>query len=412
MPTSAGLYYFSAKLAPEKYSALACWMTGWSNVTGQVALVCSIDFTCAEMIATAVAVGTDGRVILSPGATFALMVGIIITHGICCSASTKVIARLISYYAIMYVGATIAAIIALLVASGDKKASTADAFTLFENNTGWQNDAAAHISEETAGAARSAPIAILAGVIFTEFFGWIFLISASFATTSVSDLLASDLPLPMGQLFLDVLGKRGMLALWSLLISIQACNPIILSLMQGVDASRVVFAFSRDNALPGSRWWKQINSYTQTPVNAVWLVMFCTMILGFFGFSDAALSSLAGATVLGIYVSYGIPIFLRITSGRDKFKPGPFSLGKWYFPLGIISIAWIAFVVVLLMFPYGQRPTPLDMNYSCVLVAAVMIFSACSWVFSARKWFTGPVPNIDKDDASVIEVDMGGEEKI
>ncbi|KAJ8453966.1 hypothetical protein ONZ45_g19493 [Pleurotus djamor] len=99
----------------------------------------AIAFPSAEMIATAVAVGTDGRVILSPGATFALMVGIIITHGICCSASTKVIARLISYYAIMYVGATIAAIIALLVASGDKKASTADAFTLFENNTGWQS---------------------------------------------------------------------------------------------------------------------------------------------------------------------------------------------------------------------------------------------------------------------------------
>jgi len=63
---------------------------------------------------------------------------------------------------------------------------------------------------------------------------------------------------------------------------------------QGVDASRVVFAFARDNALPGSRWWKQINPYTQTPVNAVWLVMFCAAICGLFGFSAAALSSLAG----------------------------------------------------------------------------------------------------------------------
>jgi len=63
---------------------------------------------------------------------------------------------------------------------------------------------------------------------------------------------------------------------------------------QGVDASRVVFAFARDNALPGSRWWKQINPYTQTPVNAVWLVMFCAGICGLLGFSSAALISLAG----------------------------------------------------------------------------------------------------------------------
>ncbi|KAJ8695535.1 hypothetical protein PTI98_008133 [Pleurotus ostreatus] len=395
MPTSAGLYYFSAKLAPEKYSALASWITGWANITGQVALVCSIDFTCAQMITTAI----------------------------------NVVARLTFYYATVYIGATIAAIAALLVASRSNGVSTADAFTLLENNTGWKNDgwafllaftapmwcltgydAAAHISEETAGAARSAPIAIMTAVIFTEVFGWLFLISASYATTSVDDLLASELPLPMGQLFLNALGKKGMLAIWCLLISIQWVNGI----SQGVDASRVIFAFARDNALPGSRWWKQINPYTQTPVNAVWLVMACTIVLGLFGFSDAALSSLAGATVVGIYTSYGIPIFLRITSGRGKLKPGPFSLGKYYMPIGIISVAWIAFVEVLLLFPYTEAPAPIDMNYAIVLVAAVLLFASASWVLSARKWFTGPVPNVERDDSDldVTEVEVGKDEKL
>ena len=55
-----------------------------------------------------------------------------------------------------------------------------------------------------------------------------------------------------------------------------------------------VFAFARDNALPGSRWWKKMNHYTQTPVNAVWLVMVLSGICGLLGFSEAALSSLAG----------------------------------------------------------------------------------------------------------------------
>jgi hypothetical protein len=43
--TSAGLYYFAAKMASERHSALASWVTGWANVTGQVSLVCSIDYT-------------------------------------------------------------------------------------------------------------------------------------------------------------------------------------------------------------------------------------------------------------------------------------------------------------------------------------------------------------------------------
>ena len=152
------------------------------------------------------------------------------------------------------------------------------------------DDSAAHISEETAGAARAAPIAILVGVGATASLGWLLFIAASFATASVPDLLSTTLPLPMGQLFLDVLGKRGMLAIWSLIIVVQ----YVTGAAQGVDASRVVFAFARDNALPGSRWWKRIHPYTRTPVNAVWLVMVLSGICGVLGFSEAALSSLAG----------------------------------------------------------------------------------------------------------------------
>lgn len=62
----------------------------------------------------------------------------------------------------------------------------------------------------------------------------------------------------MGQVFLDVLGKRGMLAIWSFIIVVQACTSLIIQAVpsltsfqyvtgaaQGVDASRVVFAFAR-----------------------------------------------------------------------------------------------------------------------------------------------------------------------
>lgn len=85
------------------------------------------------------------------------------------------------------------------------------------------DDSAAHISEETAGASRAAPIAIMVGVGLTASFGWLLYIAASFATTSVSELLQTNLPLPMGQLFLNVLGKKGMLTIWSFIIVVQVC---------------------------------------------------------------------------------------------------------------------------------------------------------------------------------------------
>lgn len=121
-------------------------------------------------------------------------------------------------------------------------------------------------------------------------------------------IIESDLALPMGQLLLDVVGKRGMLAIWCLTLIVQVrchCMQAMSNLAhgylqflcgaaQGVDASRVIFAFARDNALPGSHLWKKVNPYTQTPVNAVWLVMFLAAICGLLGFSATALTSLAG----------------------------------------------------------------------------------------------------------------------
>ncbi|KAG1742376.1 amino acid transporter [Suillus paluster] len=415
MPTSAGLYYFSAKMASKERSALASWITGWSNITGQVTLICSINFSCTELITTAIAMGTDGAVVLGSGATFGILMAIHLTQAIFCSAGTRILARMTVVTLVLILTTTIGAIVSLLVCSGDQRASSKDAWTKFENNTGWSNnvwafilaftspmwsltgyDSAAHIAEETAGAARAAPIAILVGVAGTEILGWLYYIAASYATTSVPDILQTKLALPLGQVFLNVLGKKGALTLWCSITVLQ----YLCGCSQAVDASRVIFAFSRDNALPGSRWWKRINYTTQTPVNAVWFAMVLSAICGTLVFSTAAFNSLASASVIGLYISYATPIYCRITWGKDKLQPGPFNLGWWSFPIGWTGVVWVAFMVVMLLFPYTQIANVQTMNYSVVIVMAVFIFAAGSWIFSAKHWFTGPIPNIDAQSDS------------
>ncbi|KAI0705733.1 amino acid transporter [Cerioporus squamosus] len=428
MPTSGGLYYFSAKLAPARWAPLASWITGWANITGQVVLMASIDFTLAQTIVTALNVGSDGAIVLGSGPTFAITMLLLVLHGIVCSTATSMLARLNVYYAIFnsrcwvtlsaVLGSTVAVLVALLVCSGEKRVSTKTAFTQFENNTGWANngfafllsfyapmwtftgyDCAAHLSEETTGAARVAPIAMVAGVGFTAICGWLLFIAASFATASIPDVLAADFPMPMGKIYLDVLGKQGMLTVWSLVIFAGWVGGAA----QGIDASRVVFAFARDNALPGSRWWKQVHPRTRTPVNAVWLVMGLCAVCSLVGFSATALSSLAGASVIALYISYITPIVLRVTSGRKTFKPGPFSLGRWSMASGIVAIAWVSFFMVIFMFPPGAHPTAETMNYTVVIIMGVFIFASLWWMISAHKWFRGPVRTVDYQDAHELE---------
>lgn len=37
-------------------------------------------------------------------------------------------------------------------------------------------------------------------------------------------------------------------------------------------------------------------------------------------------------------------------------------------------------------------------DYAVVIIMGVFIFASCSWVVSARKWFTGPVRTVEDDE--------------
>jgi len=352
---------------------------------------------------------TDGAVVLGSGAMFGILLAIHVTQAILCSSGTAMLARVTVPVLVLVLATTIGAIVSLLVCSRGI-VSPVDAFTKFENNTGWSNngwafilsftqpmwsltgyDSAAHIAEETSNAAWAAPVAIMTAVLGTEILGWLMYIAISFATASVSDALQSNLVLPIGDVLLNVLGRKGTFVLWWSIVVLQ----YLCGCSQVVDASRVTFAFSRDNALPGSRWWKQVNPRTYTPLNAVWFVVLLSAICGTLSFSAAGFDSLASASVIGFYISYVTPIYFRITSGNNKFQPGPFHLGRWSRLIGAVAVIWVTFMVVMMLFPWTQTPGPETMNYSVVIVLFIFLFSSGSWVFSARHWFTGPIPNVD-----------------
>lgn len=65
--------------------------------------------------------------------------------------------------------------------------------------------------------------------------------------------------------FFMCIGRKSGLAMFSLNIIAQ------FFVGQGctIASSRVIFAYSRDGAIPGSRWWSKVDSRTKTPVNCV-----------------------------------------------------------------------------------------------------------------------------------------------
>lgn len=198
----------------------------------------------------------------------------------------------------------------------------------------------------------------------------------------------------MGSLCLQVLGPNAGLAMFSLNIIAkffvgQGCT---------VASSRVVYAYSRDGALPGSKWWKQVNSRTKTPVNAVWFVLTLGALLGLLMFaSPVAIGAVFSIGAIAQYVAFIFPVALKLFVVGDKFRPGPWNLGRFSKPIGVVACAWVALIIPVLCFPAakGKDLNDLNMNYTCVIYGGTMFLSLCWYAIDARKWFKGPRINVE-----------------
>lgn len=83
--------------------------------------------------------------------------------------------------------------------------------------------------------------------------------------------------------------------------------------------------------------------------------------------------------------------------------------------MGILGVAFMAFMGTVFLFPATPRTSVPEMNYAVVVTAGVLIFSL-AWYYCPKYggvyWFTGPVRNIDVvDESSKATSELDGSEE-
>jgi len=170
--------------------------------------------------------------------------------------------------------------------------------------------------------------------------------------------------------------------------------------------SRMVYAFSRDGAVPGHRLWHRINPRTRTPTNAIWFAAVFAFVLGVPSLkSSVAFFAIVSVAVVGLYISYVMPVFLRRVNSRD-FVPGPWNLGRGSAVIGWASVVWVVLICFPLLLPQVSPITRTTFNYAPVAVLAVIGFAGLYWLLSARRWFTGPKIQGSAEEIAEIERDL------
>ncbi|KAF8527490.1 APC amino acid permease [Hysterangium stoloniferum] len=426
-PTSGGLYFWTYKYASPRTRNLLCWLVGYANTTGSISAVASIDWGCAVQIMAAATIGSkDQAFVPTAGQTYLVYLAIIISHAFICSLATRTLARLQNLYVILNIALCVALLIVLPVMT-PKSLKNDASFALgnFTNLNGWPNgfafflswlapawtigafDSSVHISEEATNAATAVPWAIVGAISISGILGTAMNIVLTFCSgTDMESIVDNSIGQPMATIIFNSLGSRGTLALWSVIVIVQYMMGSSMLLA----ASRQTFAFSRDGALPFSRYMYSINAYTKTPVNTVWFAGFLAAVLGLLAFAGASATN----ALFSVYtkIQYSIPIAVRFIYSRDTFQPGPFSLGRWSLPVAVIAIGFMTFINIIFFFPTTPQTDTQDMNYSVVVMSGAIIGSLIWYYlphYGGVNWFQGPIRTAEEKTSNPTSGTIIGE---
>jgi amino acid transporter len=456
-PTAGGLYYWSAKLA-RKNGPRWAWFTGWFNLLGQIGVIASVDYALAIFIGYFVRM-FDDTFKLTALTVFGIYILVLLAHAVLNIVGVKLV-KILGDVSVWWHVIGVAVIFGVLMFSS--KPGQRGLGHLFDSAppglTGWTGgtfvtiylfalglllaqytitgfDASAHVSEETVGARTEAPKAIVRAIYISAIAGFLLNLAMNKVLPKDPDAYAAIAFGGGNDTFLVNAAPRLLSsavgdATAKLLVLIAIVAQFFCGMASVTANSRMIYAFSRDGALPGSKFWHKINPKTRTPTNSIWLGVGLSAIVGALslyqkGGYSTAFFAMTGICVIGLYIAYAIPIYLRLTN--PDFQTGPWNLKGKHKLVGWTSLIWIGFITILFFAPlfwpfwkfWGTDNAILNadgtesgffkqnnVNFTAPLIIGSFIVIALYWAFSGRKWFTGPKVQGTPEELRAIEREL------
>jgi len=413
MPTAGAIYYWASKLGRPIHG----WFSGWFNLIGVIAVTAAIDYGAATFWTALLNLWFG--LSTSIGTIFIVFSVIVSLHLLLNLNGVRLLAMLNSISAGWHM-LGVAVIVAVLIIVPDQHQSVSFVFGKTLNNSGFSGDnfgqpafwfvfalgllmaqytitgfdASAHMSEETRMASRSAALGIVMSIVVSVIFGFILLVAITFAVPNdikgVQDAAGMAVPF----IWTKAVGDG-----WAEFLLFIACMAQFFCGTASVtSASRMMFAFSRDGAVPGRQIWRKVSG-NRVPVNAVMAVCFFAWALMIPTLFNGAIGYLVGTSVavIGLYMAFAIPIYLRWRAG-EGFERGAWHLGNHYKWINPIAFVWIGLITILFLLPTASTAVWFSKdfdwnvaNYAPITVGGVLLIVGLWWRLSARNWFKGPV---------------------
>ncbi|KAK5559199.1 hypothetical protein LTR46_002241 [Exophiala xenobiotica] len=390
-PTAGAQYYWSFMASSPEWAPFASYLSASVSTLGWWLGLGSVCQFIAAMILGMVKLCNESYVI-KDWHIWLCYVAVIWTACTLVIVGSRILPAFNNFMMYFSFAALIATFITLLACAAPNYRSTTWVFATTSNATGWNSDgfafvlailnalygflgvdAGAHMCEEIPNPTVNVPKVIIYPVIIGFVTALPFSIACMYVISDLDAVLGTETGLPLMGLYFQATGSKAatvvLMSAFAICMFGAACANI-------TSSSRQMWAASRDNCYPFSRYWKQIHPKWHMPFNVVCLT--------------GTLVSLYGLIFLGsstVFSSMGILAW----RGRDKILPErPFNLGAWGLPVNIISCIWVACIDVLFCFPSVMPVTKNNMNWISVVIIGLCSYILIAWHVSQKKNFKGP----------------------
>jgi amino acid transporter len=414
-PTAGGLYHWASILGGRFWG----WLTAWLNLLGLITVLGAINIGTAYFFQGTFGglfgtTGADGAVTPWPSSDMEIVVFvaiITIIQAVLNHVGIKVTTFLTDISGYIIFAATAILVVACLIYAPAIDISRLWTFHNYSGEAGANvfpqsdnmgylfllclllpvytitgYDASAHTSEETKNAATSVPHGIVTAVFWSSLVGWIMVCAITLAIPDMDAAAAQGFGMFFGTM--DAIMPAGLkLVIYiGILIAQFLCG-----LATVTSASRMLFAFSRDDGMPvGSKALATVSPKFRTPVNAIWTatvlcILYVVLAMSIKVGETSIYVIVVNSTLVFLFLSFTIPLVAGLFAyGTAKWpNPGPWAMSAAKYKLvTVLSVVGMAVILFIAVAPPNERVLWVVLGF----IALALAF----WFAVENRRFEGP----------------------
>jgi amino acid transporter len=196
-----------------------------------------------------------------------------------------------------------------------------------------------------------------------------------------TDPVATVLRTAMGEWGFRAVIAVVMVSFLSCLISIQAA------------ASRLMFAYARDQMIAGSARLSRLSPHTHVPVAALLMAGIIPGLIALSGvWLQNAVNTIVSFAAAGIYISFQMLVLGALIARFRGWRPaGPFTLGRWGVAINVLALLYGVSAIVNMVWPRSPND-PWYSNYGMIVTAAGVILLGFTYMVTGRPYDHGNAP--------------------